>query len=112
MMTVREAFALGFAREAAGRLSEARAIYEQILAAIPDHPGALLKIAEAEHNAGRFDAARELLERASRAAAAQELPVADIWLALGRTHIARVDFNAANAAFERARAAGSVAKDL
>ena len=106
MMTVREAFALGFAHEAAGRPAEARAIYDQILAAIPDHPGALLKIAQAEQKDGRLERARELLERAIDSAARENLPQVDIWIALGSVHKARTDFLAAKQAFERARELG------
>ena len=46
--TVQDAFALAARHEAGGRSAEARAIYEQILAAMPEHPGALLRIAEQE----------------------------------------------------------------
>ena len=44
-LTVQEAFALAAQHEAAGRDDVARTIYEQIVAALPEHPGALLKIA-------------------------------------------------------------------
>src|SRR4051795_9779860 len=98
MMTAREAFALGFAREAEGKLAEARAIYEQILRAIPEHPGALLKIAEAEHSEGHSVTALELLERATRSAAQMQLPASELWLAIGRIHSTRRDIVAAQAA--------------
>ena len=42
------AFQEAFAHEAAGREREAMAVYRSILAAVPNHPGALLRIAESE----------------------------------------------------------------
>ena len=90
-LTVQDAFTLAAKHEAAGRRVAARAIYDQILAALPDHPGALLKIAEHEIDAGRPDAARERLERALDMAQRQALPAEEIWLALGRAHRARGD---------------------
>ena len=45
LMTLDAAFARAFAAERRGDESAARAIYDDILAAIPDHPGALLGIA-------------------------------------------------------------------
>ena len=111
MIPVAQAFALGFAHEAAGRRREARAIYEQILAAIPEHPGALLKIAIGESAEGRFDQARALLERALRSADAQSLPAAEIWLAIGHVDVARADLASAQRAFERARALGDPTPD-
>ncbi len=112
MITVREAFALAFTREAAGKPAEARAIYEQILAAIPDHPGALLKIAQAEHKEGRLDYALELLERAIDSAARENLPQVDIFMALGRLHKARAEFGAAQRAYERAHEVGMRAQEI
>ena len=57
-ITVQEAFALAARHEAAGRGDDARALYEQILAALPEHPGALLRIALQDLAAGRHDAPR------------------------------------------------------
>src|SRR5262245_6533015 len=112
MMTLREAFALAIERQAAGKPAEARAIYDQILAAFPEHPGALLKIAHAEHAGGRLDRACELLERALRSAVKQGLPAGDIWLALGQTQLARRQFDAAERALQRARDLGRKTSDL
>ena len=67
-LTLTEAFARAFAHERAGRKSEARTIYADILAAIPDHPGALLKLAEQDIDAGSPDAARARLDAALAAA--------------------------------------------
>ena len=52
-LTLQDAFALAARHESAGRRAHARAVYEQILAALPDHPGALLKVAEHEIGEGR-----------------------------------------------------------
>ena len=88
-LTVQEAFALAAQHEAAGRDDVARTIYEQIVAALPEHPGALLKIALQDLAAGRHDAAGERLARAAAAARTQGLPQQEIWLALARVGLAR-----------------------
>ncbi|MGH8850560.1 MAG: tetratricopeptide repeat protein [Casimicrobiaceae bacterium] len=100
--TVQDAFALAARHEAGGRRADARAIYEQILAAMPEHPGALLRIAEQDLGAGDVEAARERLGRALAAAREQSLPAHEIWLALGRAHLARGERDAAVAAVEQA----------
>src|SRR4029453_3420929 len=97
-LTVQDAFALAARHEAAGRTADARAIYEQILAALPEHPGALLRIAQLELAAGRHAGALEPLTRALAAARAQALPAEEIWLALGATHLARGGGGGARAA--------------
>jgi predicted O-linked N-acetylglucosamine transferase (SPINDLY family) len=111
MISVEEAFARASAHDAAGRRREARAIYEQVLAAMPDHPGALLRIALGEARDGRLEPARTLLERAAASAARQRLASDEIWMALGRVHLARKDTAAARAAFGKARALGRRAPD-
>ena len=93
--TVQDAFALAAQHEAGGRPADARAIYEQILAAMPEHPGALLRIAEQEIAGGGIDAAQALLARALRAATARSLPAHEIWLAAGRAHLAHGEREAA-----------------
>ncbi|MGH8712990.1 MAG: tetratricopeptide repeat protein, partial [Casimicrobiaceae bacterium] len=100
--TVQNAFALAARHEAGGRRAAAREVYEQILAAMPEHPGALLRIAEQELGAGDIDAARSRLDRALAAAREQSLPAHEIWLALARTHLARGERDAAAAAVEQA----------
>jgi predicted O-linked N-acetylglucosamine transferase (SPINDLY family) len=100
--TVQDAFALAARHEAGGRRADARAIYEQILAAMPEHPGALLRIAEQELGAGEIEAARDRLDRALAAARRQSLPAHEIWLAQGRAHLARGERKAAAAAVEQA----------
>ena len=102
--TVQDAFALAARHEAAGRRADARSIYEQILAAMPEHPGALLRIAEQEIGSGGIDAAQALLARALQAAAAQSLPAHEIWLAAGRAHLVRGGREAAIAAVVQAMA--------
>jgi protein O-GlcNAc transferase len=101
-LTVQDAFALAARHDAAGRVAEARAIYEQILASLPEHPGALVRIAQQEHAAGAHDGARKLLERALAAAKKGALPSQEIWLTLARVERARGEPAAADAAIEQA----------
>jgi tetratricopeptide (TPR) repeat protein len=101
-LTLQDAFALAARHESAGRRADARAIYEPILAALPDHPGALLKIALQEIGEGRADAACERLGRALMVARQQSLPTQEIRLALGCAHLARADRVKARDAAERA----------
>ena len=101
-LTLQDAFTLAARHESAGRRADARVIYEQILDALPDHPGALLKVALQEIDDGRADAAREQLERALDQAQRQGLPTQEIWLALGYAHLARADKVKAREAAERA----------
>ncbi len=97
-LTVQEAFALAAHHEAAGRGGEARAIYEQVLASLPEHPGALLKLAQQDFAAGGHTAAFDRLTRALAAARAQALPQQEIWLALARVALARGERDQAQAA--------------
>src|SRR2546426_1807857 len=108
-LTVQDAFALAARRVAAGRAADARAIYEQILASLPEHPGALLRIAQLELAAGRHAGALERLTRALAAARAQALPAQEIWLALAATHLAGGEREQADAAIEELH---SVARKL
>jgi protein O-GlcNAc transferase len=103
-LTVQEAFALAARHEAAGRAGEARAIYDRVLAALPEHPGALLKIAEQDAAAGAHAAAFERLTRALAAARAQSLPLQEIWLALSRVALARGEREQADAALGQVHA--------
>jgi protein O-GlcNAc transferase len=102
LLQLDQAFAMAFAHERAGRMGEARAIYAQILAAVPGHPGALLKLAEHDLTSGALAAAEQRLEQALAGAAAQSLPAQDIWFTLARLHLARDDFPTAGRACERA----------
>jgi protein O-GlcNAc transferase len=103
-LTVQDAFALAARHEAEGRSAEARAIYEEILASLPEHPGALLRIAEQEIAVGDHDAALARLERAFAAARSGALPTQEIWLALVRLRLARGERSEAEAAIEQLHA--------
>jgi predicted O-linked N-acetylglucosamine transferase (SPINDLY family) len=114
-LTLQDAFALAARHEAAGRADAARAIYDQILESLPEHPGALLKLAEQDVAAGRHDAALERLTRALAAAQRQALPAQEIWLALARVELARGERAQAAAAIgelhviaKRLKAAGAI----
>jgi predicted O-linked N-acetylglucosamine transferase (SPINDLY family) len=115
-LTAQEAFALAARHEAAGRLSEARRIYDDILTTLPDHPGALLRIALQDVADGEHGAAREKLRRALASARRDGLPMHDIWLALARAELAAADTPAAMRAVaeaheiaKRLKAAGAIA---
>ncbi len=108
-LTVQDAFALAARHEAAGRNADARRIYDEILAALPEHPGALLKIANQELASGAHERARERLQYALAAAKRQALPTQEIWLALAAAHLGAGDRDAAAAAIDEAH---TVAKRL
>ena len=115
-LTVQDAFALAARHEAAGRSTDARRIYEEILAALPEHPGALLKLGLDDLAAGSIAIARERLGGALASAERQGLPTQEIWIALARTHLAAGEREAAHDAIGHAHAlarrlktAGSVA---
>jgi predicted O-linked N-acetylglucosamine transferase (SPINDLY family) len=100
-LTVQDAFALAARHEAEGRATDARAIYEQILGALPEHPGALLRIAQQELTAARHAEALALLERALAAARTRSLPTQEIWEALAETRLARGEREQARSALEQ-----------
>jgi len=62
-MTIPQAFELALQRHQAGRLAEAEALYRQILAADPNHPGALHLLGLIVHQAGRHDLAVDLIRQ-------------------------------------------------
>lgn len=101
-LTLQDAFALAARYEATGRGAEARAIYDEILASLPEHPGALLRIAEQALAAGGYDDALAFLERALAAAQKNTSPAHEIWLAMARVRLARGERNDAEAAIEQA----------
>jgi len=105
-LTVHDAFALAARHEAAGRAADARRIYDEILSALPEHPGALLKIAVQELASGAHERARERLERALASAQRQMLPTQEIWLALARAHLAAGEPVAAATAIEEVHTLG------
>ena len=96
-----ESLAAAAAHDAAGRRAQARALYDAVLAADPEHPLALWRIAEHEIAQGMPDAAVGRLERALRVAAQRNLPAREFWFALGRAQMARADPHAAQVAFGR-----------
>lgn len=100
-MPVARVFDLAFAHDAAGRYAEARRLYESILAALPDHPGALLKLAEGDLRDGAHARARERLERALASAARASLPTEAIWSTLAAVCREQGDLAAAQHACER-----------
>ena len=63
-----EAFALAQEHHRAGRLTEAEAIYRQLLAAMPESPGALHSLGVLAHQVGKLDLALALEQRAIAAA--------------------------------------------
>ncbi|HEX8011854.1 MAG TPA: glycosyltransferase [Casimicrobiaceae bacterium] len=105
-LTVQDAFALAARHEASGRNAEARRVYDEILAALPEHPGALLKIALQELSTGAHASALERLKRALESAQRQRLPAQEIWLALARAHLAADERAAAGTAIEEAHRIG------
>src|SRR5947209_5446018 len=101
-MPLHEAFALAHSHETSGRRAHARQIYDRILAAMPDHPGALYRIAEHDLADGMPDSARERLQRAIRTARAYSLPQSDLWRLLARIEVARGERSAAIDAYRHA----------
>ncbi len=99
-----EVFRQAFALDDRGDYRRARALYDQILRAVPDHPGALLRIARHLRREGDMTAARATLERALVSADAMSLPSAEIWAALGELHRSAGAYDDARAAYERALA--------
>lgn len=97
-ISVRQAFAQAFAHEAAGRFDAAHAIYRHILDSIPEHPGALARMAFHHQRAGEPDAARATLARAFASARAQGLPLEELWLTQAEIEAAAGDAPAARAA--------------
>jgi protein O-GlcNAc transferase len=103
-LTVQDAFALAARHEAAGKAADARRVYDDILAALPDHPGALLKIGLQELAVGQHAIALDMLRRALASAQRRKLPVQEIWPALARAHRALGDDAAAANAIAEAHA--------
>ena len=93
------------AHAAAGRAAPALRAYADALALDPDHPLALLKVAEHALASGRPADALAPLERAAAAAARRGAPARDIHFALGRAHMALGAPAAALPAFGRMLAA-------
>ncbi|MDQ6619308.1 MAG: tetratricopeptide repeat protein [Pseudomonadota bacterium] len=102
VVSLGEAFREAFAHEAAGREAQALAVYQRILAAVPNHPGALLRIAEMEIRQGERLRGRARLDVALEAATAMRLPGADILTALGRLERSEGNYVGAQTHFEEA----------
>ena len=62
--SIAQAFERGLEHHRAGRLAQAEAAYRQILETVPGHPDALQLLAVIAHQAGRNDAALELIDGA------------------------------------------------
>ncbi|HUW24901.1 MAG TPA: tetratricopeptide repeat protein [Gallionella sp.] len=80
-----------------GRLSQAEAVYRQILQAAPDHPDALYLCGLAVHESGRSEAAVELISRAIRInpAGPFHYTLGNVLRKLGRLDEAAMHFRAA-----------------
>ena len=102
MMSIAEAFTQARQHEAQGQGAAARRIYDDILVAIPDHPGALLCIARQLARDGNRGAARTHLVRALASANTMGLPDTELWTELGTLETSANDSGAARTAFERA----------
>ncbi|MGA8030983.1 MAG: tetratricopeptide repeat protein, partial [Casimicrobiaceae bacterium] len=101
-ITLDDAFARALAAERRGDLRAARAIYDDILAALPEHPGALLGIAR-HLRAGRdYDGAREALRRALQSATKTGVASGELWVELGRLETAAGNLAAARDAYATA----------
>ncbi len=101
-ITLDDAFARALAAERRGDLRAARAIYDDILAALPEHPGALLGIAR-HLRAGRdYDGAREALRRALQSATTTGVASGELWVELGRLETAAGNLAAARDAYATA----------
>ena len=111
-LTVQDAFELAARHESAGRSTEARRIYDGILATLPEHPGALLRIAQQELASGAPERAKGWLQRALASAQQQALPAQEIWLALARADLAAGDRSGAAKAIEEAHAAAKRLKAM
>ncbi|MDE2360838.1 MAG: tetratricopeptide repeat protein [Betaproteobacteria bacterium] len=101
-MTLNEAFARAVAADRHGDRRAARAIYDSVLAAVPEHPGALLGIARQQRSQRAWDDARAMLRRAMQSASAMALPREELWVELGRVELETHNLAAARDAFEAA----------
>jgi tetratricopeptide (TPR) repeat protein len=104
-MTLKDAFARAFDAERRGDARTARSIYDDVLAAIPEHPGALLGIARHARAAHDYAAARDALDRAIASAKTMALPAEELWVERALVELAVGDRAAArNACAEALRA--------
>ncbi len=84
LMTLAEAFARASAAESRGDPEAARRIYDDILAGVPEHPGALLGIARQMRRQRDDAGGRAAVDRALQAAEVMGLPKEELWVELGR----------------------------
>ena len=101
MTDVRALLERAIALEQRRDLPAARAQYEQVLAVVPEHPGALLKLALHEQAAGALAPAQALLARALRATQAANRSAAPVWLAIAGVAQSANDHAAARDAYGR-----------
>ena len=87
-ITLEEAFAQALAADHRGDRKSARAIYDGILRAVPEHPGALLGIARQMRVTRDCDGALATLRRALQSAQTRGLPAGELWVELGRVEAA------------------------
>jgi len=102
LITLRDAFARAFSAESRGEHSLARAIYDDILAAVPEHPGALLGIARQMRARSDWLGARAVIGRALVSAKTQGMPTADLLLELGTIESVARNQAAARVAYDAA----------
>jgi predicted O-linked N-acetylglucosamine transferase (SPINDLY family) len=84
LMTLAAAFARASAAESRGDSNAARRIYDDILAGVPEHPGALLGIARQMRRQRDYAGGRAAVDRALQAAEVMGLPKEELWVELGR----------------------------
>jgi predicted O-linked N-acetylglucosamine transferase (SPINDLY family) len=101
-MTLKDAFARAFEAERRGDSRTARTIYDDVLAAVPEHPGALLGIARHARAAHDYAAARDALDRAIASAKAIVLPAEELWVERALVEFAAGDRAAARSACDEA----------
>src|SRR5262249_13077430 len=97
-MTLHQAFEIAFQHHQSGRLAEAEAIYQQILAVEPHHANALHLLGVIAHQVGRNDIAVDLIRKAIAITAT----VPDFHTNLGETYRALGKMEDAIAAYRQA----------
>ena len=102
LMTLSDAFARASAAESRGDSTAARRIYDDILAGVPEHPGALLGIARQMRRQRDYAGGRATIDRALQAAEAMGLPKEDLWVELGRLEADTYHRRAASEAYAKA----------
>ena len=101
-ITLGAAFERAQKAERRGDRKAARGIYENILAAVPEHPGALLCIARQMRASSDLSGARPLLARAIASARANHVQAVELWVELARLEEAASNRAAAGIAWREA----------